>query len=100
MAAKWLILVFFSEQYQLFAFCKTMRMVGRATAFYADGVYLLDVFRDGHKCRHRTERLAEEVCIETCNDDSDAPVCQCLYYFNDGVIEELCFIDAYNFHII
>lgn len=100
MTAERFVLVLFSEQYQLLAFCQTVRVVGRTAAFNADGVYLLNVFGYCHKCWHRTEWLAEEICVKTCDDDSDAPVGQSLHYFNDGVIEELSLVNTYDFHLI
>ena len=78
-AAEWLVDVSLSEHHELVALGKSVRMLSRASAFHADGVNLLDVFCDCHEGWHRTERLAEEVCVETCDDDSDTLVGQCLY---------------------
>ena len=76
--AERLVDVGLSEDHKLVTLGKSMRVVSRASASYADCVNLLDVLSNCHKRRHRAERLAEEVCVETCDDHSDAFVRQSL----------------------
>ena len=99
MSAEWFVDICFSEHYKLVVFGKPVRMIRRASAFYTDGMYFLYLFSYSHECRHRTERLTHEVCVKTSNDDSDTSVCKCLYYFYNGLIEELSFINTYYFYI-
>ena len=75
-------------------------MVGEGAAADADGVDLLDVFRDGQKTGNRTERLAEIIGVEPGADDADAAVGQCLGYLDQALIKELGLIDAYDLDIV
>ena len=99
MPAEWLIDVSLTEHNQFVTLRKSMRMVRRASALHAYRVYLLNVFCNCHECRHRTEWFAHEVCVKTSNDDSDTSVCKCLYYFYNGLIEELSLIDSNNLYV-
>ena len=93
------ILVFLSKDHQGVAGDKSVGMVCRASALHADRMDLLDILGDCHESRHRTERLAHEVCVETGNDDSDASVGEGLYDINESLVKELCLINAYDFNI-
>ena len=46
-----------------------------------------------------TKFVAQEVCIQSCNDDSDAFVCKSLNDINQCVVKELCLVNADHFHI-
>ena len=54
----------------------------------------LDILRDGHETRDRTERLAHEVGVKACHDDSFTLVCKCLRYFDEVFAEELGLVNA------
>ena len=69
-------------------------MVGKIAAFHADGMDFLDILRDGHETRDRTERLAHEVGVKTCHDDSFTLVCKCLGYLDEVFAEELGLVNA------
>ena len=75
-------------------------MIGWTSAFHADGMYLLDVFSYGHKSRHRTERLAKEVCVKSGDDHSHSAVGQCLNDFYDGIVEELRLVNTDYFYLV
>ena len=58
-------------------------MVGKIAALHADGMDFLDVLGDCHETRDRTERLAHEVGVKTCHDDSFTLVCKCLGHLDE-----------------
>ena len=99
MSAERLVDVGLSEDHKLVTLGKSMRVVCRASASDADCVYFLNVFRNSHERWHRTERLAEEVCVKTCDDHSDTSVCEGLYNLYDRLVKELSLIDSYNLYI-
>ena len=98
-AAERFVDVGLSEDHKLVTLGKSVGVVCRASASYAYCVNLLDVFSDCHERRHRTERLAEEVCIETGDDHSYPAICESLYDFYDRIIKELSLVNTYDFHI-
>jgi hypothetical protein len=58
MTAERFIYVRLTKYYKLVIFGKPVRMIRRASAFYADGMNLLDLFSDCHECRHRAKGLS------------------------------------------
>ena len=94
MTAQRLIDVFFSEKHKLVALGQAVRMVGKIAAFHADGMDFLDILRDGHETRDRTERLAHEVGVKTCHNDSFTLVCKCLGHLDEVFAEELGLVNA------
>ena len=99
MSAERLVDVGLSEDHKLVTLGKSMRVVSWASASYADCVNLLDVFSNCHKRWHRTERLAEEVCVKTCDDHSDTAICEGLYNLHDRLVKELCLVDSNYLHV-
>ena len=98
-AAERLVDVGLSEDHKLVTLGKSMGVVCRASASYADCVYFLNVFRNSHERWHRTERLAEEVCVKTCDDHSDTAICEGLYNLYDRLVKELCLVDSNYLHV-
>ena len=74
-------------------------MIGWTSALHADSVYFLDVLGHCHECRHWTERLAHEIGVKTCDDDSYASVGKGLHYIDESFVKELGLIDADYFYV-
>ena len=72
MSAKRLVNILLSQFHQRIALGQAVGELGRTAAFDADGVHLLHIFGHSHKRRHRPERLAQKVCIQTGYDYSDS----------------------------
>ena len=72
----------------------TIGIVGPATALDADRVDLVYRVCYSTELRHRAERLATEVHIQSSEDDADPLVCQLLDDLGEVLIEELCLVDA------
>ena len=100
MSAERLVDVCFAKDQQLGTLRESVGVVCRAAASYADCMYLLDILCYRHQRRHWSERLAKEICVETCDDHSDAAVCQCLYDLDDGLVKELSLVDTYNLYVL
>ena len=100
MTAEWFIFVLFSKKNEFFALRKTVRVICRATASYADCVDFLNVFSNCHECRHRSKRLAEEVCVKAGDDNSDSSVGKSLNNFYDALIKELSLVNTYNLNVV
>src|SRR6266852_2799212 len=82
---------------QLFAFDKTLRMHRGIAAAHANGQQLDDLFRDGQQARHRLEGTPAVIRVETRDDDTLAEVGKLRAHIDDFVPKELRFIDAYYF---
>src|SRR4029077_5645629 len=68
----------------------------RAAAANADRMHFRDFFRDREECRHRAERPAHVVLIETGGDDPDPGVGELHADLDHSGIEELNLVDAYD----
>ena len=60
----------------------------------ADGLQLVDELREAEQQRHRPERLAAEVAVEPCRDDTLAARDELLDRVDDRGLEELRLVDA------
>ena len=98
-SAQRLVFVLFAKNDQCIVCNQSVGVVCRTSASYADSMHLLDIFSNGHECRHRTEWLAEEVGVKTCDYDSDSSVGKSLYHIYKSVVKELCFVNADHFDI-
>ena len=67
---------------------------GFATAYHADGVEFVNAFRFGHEDGHGAKGFPAEVHVQARNDDPFMLVGQGVADFDDGVIEELDFVDG------
>ena len=98
-AAEGLVDVFFAEEDEVLALAEAVRVVRERAAADADRVDLLDVLGDGHQARHRAEGDTEVVGVEARHDDAHAAVGEGLADFDEGVVEELRFVDADDLHL-
>ena len=55
---------------------RSLRVIGRPSTFYADRVGFCDKFRDRQELRHRLERLARVILIQTGDDHTLANFCK------------------------
>jgi hypothetical protein len=62
-------------------------------------VRLGDVLGDGKQLRHRLERLAEVILIQSRDDHPDAAVGERAAHSGQTGIEELSFVDAHDFRV-
>ena len=62
-------------------------------------MYFLNVFGYCHQRRHRSERFACKISVQTCYDHPYPPVRQRLGHFDYGIVEELGFIYSDHVHI-
>ena len=69
-------------------------MVGEVAAAHADGVHLRHVFGRSHQRRHRAERPARVIHVESRDDHPHAVVGQLSADIDDAFVEELCLVDA------
>ena len=98
-AAEGLVDILLAEDHEFLAVGKTVRVVRKGAAADADGMDLLDILGNGEKSRNRAERLPEVVGIETGDYDPDPAVGEFLADFDEGFIEELGLVNAYDFHV-
>ena len=89
-----------AEQHAIAARHETLRVVGRIAAHHADRQRLGDVLRDREQLRHRLERLAEIVLVESGHDDAFAAVRQLVDDGRQVLIEELSFVDADDLGVV
>src|SRR5258706_6782039 len=69
-AAAGLVFIARTDLDEGFGFDGSLRIVGRRSAFYADGVGFCDEFRDGQELRHRLDCAARIILIEGRADDA------------------------------
>ena len=94
LAAEWLVFVLFAEEDSFFAVDEAVGYVGLSTALDTDGMDFGHVVGYRHEGWHGPEWDAFEVHVETGGNDADALVGELVAYIGQGVIEELCFVDA------
>ena len=70
--------------------------VGQCPATDADGVHLGHLVSDGTKLRHRPERLALEIQVQSRHNDSDAAAGQVVADIHYLLVEELRFVYSQN----
>ena len=99
LAAKRLVNILLTKDYQLVAGRKSVGMICRTAAFDADCMNFLYILSDSHEGRHRTEWLTHEISVQAGNDHSHSPVCQSLYNLNYRIVKKLGLVDAYDFNI-
>jgi hypothetical protein len=75
-------------------------VVRRIAADDADGESLGDVLGDGQQLRHRLERPAEVILIETGDDHAFAPVSQRVAGGGQVGVEKLPFVDPHDFGVL
>ena len=74
-------------------------MIGQIAAADTYCMNFLYVFGYGHKARDGTERLAEIVGVKAGYDNPDALVREFLYGFDEGIVEKLGFVYAYDLDV-
>jgi hypothetical protein len=74
-------------------------VVGRVAADDADREGLRDVFGNGQQLRHRLERAAQIILIQTGHDDALAVVRQGIAGGRQVLVEELPFVDPDDFGV-
>lgn len=70
--------------------------MGQIAAFDADGVHFGHVLGYGHELWHGAEWYAFEVHVESGYNDAFTTVGQFVAYLDNGIVEELCLVDAYH----
>ena len=88
------VLLGFAEHDLLLTRDEAVGVVRPAPTAYADRVDLVYRVSYSTELRHRAERLATEVHIQSSEDDADPLVCQLLDDLGEVLIEELCLVDA------
>src|SRR4029453_12495129 len=79
---------------------EALRVVRWIAAHHTNRQRLGDVFRDGEQLRHRLERFAEVILVESGNNHALSAIGQ---FVDDGwqlLIEELSLLDADDFRVV
>ena len=97
--AEWFVGLRFAEEYLTIRSYRTVAEGSEVAASYADSVCLEDLVSNSHEGRHRTERYALIVHVETCYDNAYAAAGQLTAYIDDTHVEELCLVDAYYLYV-
>ena len=74
-------------------------MIGQIAASHADGMNLTHLLGHRHEIRHRAERLAEEIRVQTGDDHPDATVGKLLGHIHKRHVIELGLINPHDLHI-
>ena len=77
-----------------------MADIRQIAAVHADGMGLIHIIGDRHQRRHRSERNALEIHIQTSADDADSAIRQLFANLHNTHIEELRLVDTYYVDII
>jgi hypothetical protein len=75
-----------------------LSVVREAATSNAHSVHFRNVFSHRQKRRHRSERTAQVILIQSRCNDSHAAVGKLHTHVDDFIIEELDLVDAYDFH--
>ena len=70
-------------------------MVCKVAAFHTDGVDFLNLFRNGHKGRHRAEGIAKVIHIKARHYHAHSPVGKGLDHLHQGVVKKLGLVYAH-----
>jgi len=89
MAAAGLVALFFSEQDLGVIGNFAIGIHGWASTANTNGVYLCHMLCNGHQSRHRAERLAGKIHVQSGNNNTDPFIRQGIADFRQIVIEEL-----------
>src|SRR5262245_37358745 len=83
-----------SDHDQFVAFDQALGVYGGISAADTDGQQLSDFLRDGQKARHRFERPALVVRVESGDDDTLAQISQLGAHIHDFIAEKLRFVNS------
>ena len=66
----------------------------------ADGMLLADILRHSHQLRHRAERNAFVIHIQTADYHPNTCISQLVAHVNNTLVEKLDFIDGHHLDIV
>src|SRR5437667_2124988 len=89
-----------ANQHPVAAVDQTLRMVRRLATHDTDRQRLGDVLGNRQQLRHRVERAAEIILIQTRHDQAPPPVRQRVAHHRQAGIEELSLVDANDVRIV
>ena len=100
LATEGFVTVRFAQEDAFFRGHQTMADVCQVSALHAYGMGLVYIIGNRHECRHRTERYAFEVHIQTGTYDTYTAVCQLLAYIHNAHVEELRLVNTHYVNIV
>lgn len=99
-AAQRLVAIRFAEQHALLVGYETVTDIRQVATTHADGVRLVHILGNSHQSRHRSERNAPEVHVQSGTNDAYAALCQFGAYLNYTHVEKLSLVNTYYINVV